>query len=100
MSFCTFKESSTTVASRWPVPVALRKQKWGASADAIALCSITVGEPDIAIDRIYYQIINAVEMPAKMVVQRELRASGGGVQVGYSRWDDGMSVSVASTIID
>ena len=94
MLFGTSKVSLITTASRWPVPVALRRQKWGANADAIALYSIIVGEPDIAIDKIYYQIINAVEMPAKMVVQRELRASGGGVQVGYSRSDDGRSVSV------
>lgn len=96
MPFGTFKVSSITVASRWSVPVALRRQKWGASTDAIALCSIIVGEPDIAIDRIYYQIINAVEMPAKVVVQRELRVSGRGIQVGYSRSDDVRSISVAT----
>jgi hypothetical protein len=59
-----------------------------------------VGEPDIAIDRIYYQTINAVDTPAKIVVQRKLRVSGRGVQVGYSRSEDVRSISVVNAIID
>jgi len=39
-------------------------------------------------------------MPAKIVVQRELRVSGRDVQVGYSWSDDIKGISIANTIID